>query len=532
MNKQRLTLALEFGEDLVVVNKPAGISTHAPSPDRPGMFEWLQKEFLAQGVQKKLHVVHRLDKTTTGTLLFATSEGRAKELFELFKNREIKKRYVLLTASRPEQNEYLVHSFIEKVGNQMVNTPCVPAKANAETLFRRVKLNAFFEQWEAFPKTGKPHQIRLHAAQMGFPILGDVQYGGEAYPHLCLHAHSLDVPGLGVWQTFHPIFFERMGILRDRELVSILSALDRRERLFHFLSTADQCLRLSHLDNSRFRIDLFGEVLWVYWYADEDPSPADLERFEFLHGLLRRRVMIRKMQNRGANPQQQMQWEIGSIPEKWNARENGILYEFRSAQGLSPGLFLDQRENRHWISELSHNKRVLNLFSYTCGFSVAAALGDATEVISVDLSKNFLEWGKQNFSLNESGGSSASSTSKVSRLFFAQSADLFLQQTLKKGKTFDLIILDPPSFSRNGSEVWKIDKDFPKLLKTVWKCLNKGGALLCSTNFEKWDKQDLQRVIEKTLGRELKKIAEPPLRPLDFELPGEETLMKSLLLWK
>jgi 23S rRNA (cytosine1962-C5)-methyltransferase len=522
LNEQRLTLALEFGEDLVAVNKPAGISTQAATPERPGMLELTEKELLARGVQKKLYVVHHLDKSTTGTMVFATSEARALELSAAFKKHQSQKRYVLITASRATQTEFMATSRIEKIGSKLVNTPCAADAANSETVFRRVKLNAFFEQWEALPKTGKPHQIRLHAAQIGLPILGDALYEGEAFPHLCLHSQRLEIPGLGRWESPLPLFFERMGLLRDRELCLWLSALDRRERLFHFLSQEHQCLRLSHLDSPRFRMDLYGQMLWVYWYAEAAPSSADLERFEFLQGLLKRKIMIRKMQNRGADPQAQMQWELSEIPEKWTARENGITYELRSGQGLSPGLFLDQRENRCWISSLAKGKRVLNLFSYTCGFSVAASLGQASEVVSVDLSKNFIDWGKQIYALNN----------VKPGLFFAQSADVFLQQTVKKGRKFDLIILDPPSFSRNGSQVWKIEKDFPELLKLAWSCLNPGGALLCSTNFEKWSLADLRQHVEKSLGvHKIKKIEEPPLRPLDFELPGEESLMKSLLLW-
>ncbi len=102
---RRLPLDLKFGEDLIIVNKPAGFSTHAVDPDRPGIAELVEAELLAQGKNIKIRVVHRLDKTTTGVLLFATSEARAQQLFESFKQNQVKKRYVLLTAANPELNE-------------------------------------------------------------------------------------------------------------------------------------------------------------------------------------------------------------------------------------------------------------------------------------------------------------------------------------------------------------------------------------------------------------------------------------------
>ncbi len=528
---QRLPLAIEFGEDLIIVNKPAGFSTHAVAPGRPGLAELLEKEFLAQGKNIKLHLVHRLDKNTTGVLLFATNQKRAQELFEAFKQNKVKKRYVLLTSAYPDFTEIIIHSKIEMHDKELVNTPCSPAEANAETHFKLVKLNALFQQWEAFPKTGKTHQIRLHAAQAGIPILGDSLYGNkdDFYPHLCLHAQSLEIPGIGSWQRFHPIFFERMGLIRDKKLAAILSAFDRRQRLYEFLTQPDVCLRLAHLDQKDFRIDLFGSMIWVYWYADEDPSSQDLERFEFLQSLTRRKVLIQKMQNRGQDPLSQKQWSFENIPETWVAKENQLHFEFRRNQGLSPGLFLDQRENRFWLSQNCASKRVLNLFSYTCGFSVAAAAGGAREVVSVDLSKVFLSWGQRNLELNSE---SLNSQEESKALFFSQDSEEFLQQTLKRKKSFDVIILDPPSFSRSGKKIWKFEKDFPKLLKLCFDCLAPGGMILCSSNFEKWDFNTFRSQIEKTLGRELKSIRAPDLRPLDFETPSEISLMKALILEK
>lgn len=526
---RRLPLDLKFGEDLIIVNKPAGFSTHAVDPDRPGLAELVEAELLARGKNIKIRVVHRLDKTTTGVLLFATSEARAQQLFESFKQNQVKKRYVLLTETHPEVSEFRVHSKIEKRGKNMLSTPCSESAANALTVFKRVKLNAFFQQWEAFPQTGKTHQIRLHAAQAGIPILGDTLYGGRTYPQLCLHAQAIELPGVGRWESFHPIFFERMGLLRDHPLVGILSALDRRQRLYDFLNQPDICMRLSHLDEKDFRMDLFGQVLWVYWYADHDPSSEDLLRFELIQTLIRRKVLIRKMQNRGQDPLTQKQWTFSEIAPSWHAEENGIQYELRSAQGLSPGLFLDQRENRYWLSQICRDKRVLNLFSYTCGFSVSAALGGAREVISVDLSKTFLDWGKQNLFLNQG----VHPKSEASRnLFFNQDSEEFLKQTVKKKKTFDVIVLDPPSFSRNGKNIWKIEKNFPSLLKTAFDCLASGGIMLCCSNFEKWDQEAFRQQIEATLGENLKSICRPPLRCLDFEAPGEVSLMKSFILEK
>lgn len=512
-----LSINAEFENDLVFVNKPAGIPTHAPDQDQLGMAELLQKEF-----DKKLYVVHRLDKTTTGCLVLASTEKKAQELFELFKNRQIKKKYLFLTDRHVDFSEVEANSFIEKQGKSYHNLADV-ANSNAQTYFKRIKGNALYNLWEATPTTGKPHQIRLHAAQVGLAILGDPLYGGKNYPHLCLHALELEIPGQKKWISPMPLFFERMGLLHDATLVEILSALDRRQRLFSFLQKPQNCFRLLHLDGGSFRMDLLGPVLWIYWYEDKDPSAADLERFEFLGGLLQKKVLVRKMQNRGQDPLSQKDWVCGEVPETWTAQENELQYQFRLRQGLSPGLFLDQRQNRQWVQEQAAGKSVLNLFSYTCGFSVAAAMGKAREVVTVDLSPKFLEWGKENFKLN--------GIDPANYQFFAQDSFKFLQKTKKMGRQFDLIICDPPSFSRSQEGVFKIEKDLDELLNLCWSVLKPGGQLLFCSNFEKWSLEEFYKKLTQSLHLSDQNISQG--QPcLDFELPFQPPLMKSFVLTK
>lgn len=523
----RLQIPIEIGNDLIFVNKASGFSTHSPDAGKIGFVEILQHQLNAQGHAHihidKLYVVHRLDKTTTGAMVFATTEKKAQELFQLFQNHQVKKKYLFITDRHPDFSETKVFSTIEKKENRYLNTLTAESSSNARTLFKRVKLNALFELWEALPETGKPHQVRIHAAQAGIPILGDTLYGGKSYPHLCLHSAELEIPGEKKWICSPPPFFERLGLARDSELCGILSALDRRERLYQFLKHKEACLRLSHTDHPKWRIDQYGPIAWVYWYADQDPSQKDLERFEFLEGFIGKKLMLRKMQNRGADPNSQNSWTFQALPEKWTAKENEAQFELRLNSGLSPGLFLDQRENRNWVFQNAANKRVLNLFAYTCGFSVMAALGQAKEVVSVDLSKNFLEWGKENFRLNN--------LDPAKYEFFAQDTEKFLTGTIKRQRQFDLIICDPPSFSRNNKEVFRLDQNFNELISLCWKCLKPNGTLIFSSNFEKWTEDFFKKKISEAL-----KIPQQNIRlgltSYDFELPNEQKLMKSFFISK
>lgn len=486
--------------DLIFIDKPAGFSTHSPDVGKLGICEIYERE-----LQTKLYIAHRLDKTTTGALVLAKSKAKAAELTELFQTRQIQKKYTFVTDRASEQSEMECSQPIE-------------GKA-ALTQFRRRKRTPFFELWEATPETGRAHQIRIHASQMGLPILGDEAYGGSPFPHLCLNSLELQVPGEEPWICPHPRFMERMGLLKDSTLVSWLSEIDRRQRLYHFLDSRNECLRLIH--RPELRLDQFGSQLWFYWYQDQEPTEQDLLRCEFVANLLSKTWLLRKMQNRGESPHARIVWNHPEWKNSWTASENGQLYQFHSESGQSPGLFLDQRENRAHIRTLSQGKRVLNLFSYTCGFSLSAALGGASEVCSVDLSRNFLDWGKQNFNLNRLDPSKYE--------FFQQEAQIFLKGAIKRGRLFDLIICDPPSFGRHKQGTFRLDQDLPELLQACWDVLAPSGRMLFSSNLEKWDLRNFRKQIQKTLRQAR---LEEGSQGWDYEIPNEDHLMKSFWLYK
>lgn len=495
-----MKLHFKQSTDLIFIDKPAGFSTHSPDLGKLGICEIFEQE-----LQTKLYVVHRLDKTTTGSLVLAKSPEKAAWLTERFQNRQVQKKYSFIT-DRPS-------STIE-----LENKTAIDGK-EALTRFRRLKRSPFFELWEATPATGRAHQIRIHASQLGLPILGDETYGGTKFPHLCLHSLELLIPGEDPWITTHPRFMERLGLLKDSTLCRWVSEIDRRQRLYNFLKAPEECLRLIHLPE--IRLDQFGDQLWFYWYQDQEPKAQDLIRCEFIADLLQKKWLLRRMQNRGSDPHARLLWTGEDWKASWTAQENGLKYQFHSESGQSPGLFLDQRENRRKVLSLSSQKRVLNLFAYTCGFSVAARAGGAREICTVDLSGPFLEWGKQNFNLNAFDPSQYE--------FYQQETLVFLKGTQKRERQFDLIICDPPSFGRHKKGVFRLDQDFPELLKACWECLSLQGQLLFSCNLEKWDLIELQKRIQKVLpGAKIEKGSVG----WDFELPNEEPLMKSFWIKK
>ncbi len=141
--------------------------------------------------------------------------------------------------------------------------------------------------------------------------------------------------------------------------------------------------------------------------------------------------------------------------------------------GYSPGLFLDQRENRHYVRHIAP-KRLLNCFAYTCSFSVSAAYVGAT-TLNIDLSKKSLARGRENFALN--------SLSTLDHRFIADDVMAVLPRLARRGEKFDVIILDPPTFSRSpGGKTFRIENDFEKLLIDTLELAERDGHVLLSTN--------------------------------------------------
>lgn len=506
----------------IFVDKIAGLNTHSPEHGKRGCVEIYEEEF-----GKKLYVVHRLDKATSGALVFATSSELAAEISALFEQHLVEKKYLFLTDKKISQTEFSYESYIAKEKNVFVSHSNQPA--NSKTSFRWLSSLGPYELWEATPHTGKPHQIRLHAEASGMPILGDADHNGTPFFRLCLHSQKLAFTLKNNQRveffTEDPVWAENDN-LQDTEALILKEAFQRRERLYKFSEIQNESLRLSHRELDTYRVDQYGDHLWVYWYKESDPTVQDLLRFEHVSKKYGKKVLIRKMLNRGEDPNAEIMWKIGNTQTHWKANENGVHYDLRSDTGLSPGLFLDQRENRLWVRDHAEGRSVLNLFSYTSGFSVVSALAGAREVCTVDVSANFIEWSKNNFRLN------GLNPEDDKYEFWVQDCILFLKGTVRRKRKFGLIICDPPSFGRSKNSVFSISKNFDELVINCLYCLEKNGLLLFCTNYEKWETSDLHLKLSKLKKEFSFKVLDAPAQGLDFELPDQDPLMKSIIVRK
>ncbi|MDP9185950.1 MAG: class I SAM-dependent methyltransferase [Verrucomicrobiota bacterium] len=193
------------------------------------------------------------------------------------------------------------------------------------------------------------------------------------------------------------------------------------------------------------------------------------------------------------------------------ATEHHLKFGIDFGAGYSVGLFVDQRENRRFVRQ-TKPKRVLNCFAYTCSFSVAAASGGA-QTVNVDLSKKSLDRGRRNFELN--------ALSTNGHGFVADDVRLVLQRMARRGEKFDMIILDPPTFSRTKrGEAFHVEKDFEELIVSALELIDGNARLLLSTNCETLNEEALERMARyclKLSRRAGSLHRQPP--PVDFP-PG------------
>jgi 23S rRNA (cytosine1962-C5)-methyltransferase len=269
------------------------------------------------------------------------------------------------------------------------------------------------------------------------------------------------------------------------------------------------------------RVEQLGSVYWLSWYADQPPSS---EEWLSLESLLKecnwQKWYLQVRGDRGRAPNQELvRLSTEAPPIRWTAKENGLVFSFRRDSGLSPGLFLDQRRNRSWVLNNSNGSKVLNLFCYTGGFSVCAAAGGAQKVVSVDLSRPFLDRAKENFALN--------SLSSTDHEFRAIDSREYLAWAAKKKLLFDLVICDPPSFGRSKSGVFRFERDFNGLIRQLAAVTAPGGVILFATNFEGWDIDTFTERASCGLETHSMAIRPTPSPDLDFELPRQNRNMKS-----
>lgn len=325
--------------------------------------------------------------------------------------------------------------------------------------------------------------------------------------------------------------------LYDRDIPEIPVSLDLYEFLPDIVDSPIEAARFMAEQNARLSANEPGieneikQRTYAVLYLYERPYEKDESEEEAWLNLMAKSAaevlgipddhIIKKSRGHKSHKDDQ-QYNKNSAPSITGIiQEQGQLFRVDLTTYLDTGLFFDHRPLRALVRDTCSKKRVLNLFCYTSSFSVYAAQGNARFVESVDLSNTYLEWSKENMKLNGFTDKNHYAYTKADCMRFLQEKAVASKSgKLEQTELYDLIILDPPTFSnsKNTNDVLDINRDWPQLVKDCLNILAPGGILYFSTNSERI-KFDLSKLPPKTaasLDFECKDIT-PQTIPNDYE---------------
>jgi 23S rRNA (cytosine1962-C5)-methyltransferase len=640
-------------ENIVVVNKPVGLSTHAPDEHDVGAVELVGILKAQLGVDY-IGTHQRLDKDTSGVLLFSLRREVNPALARIFEGRVANKTYLAIVhglvrptedarqfrppasprhpmpmaapqrggrpapprraPSRPvpydsgrgrlaparEPANPLVYSLTATNKDELtIRLPIAPAPESGRwlvpALFDKLAQDATthvrvittskdnrYTLLEITLLTGRTHQIRVHLAHIGHPVVGDALYSPptKPAPRLMLHALELTIPEFEEEASVDPLpaspsrggdeaFTEenepllaggqgginpaptednessqtpsqtsnlkpqhsfraeppeifnrvreglpelnlaqrlaipfapprRIGHLTPPPRMEIdsltesdwpaLAALFRLAVERRAMLAGDEATDIYRLLNAAadglpgVTVDRYAAALVLSLYQDTAPAIERMLVETLIEAVGDGYSVYLKRRPRTAATLSDTTAALAAPPTpaygpriaQLTAKENGLNYIIRPTDGLSVGLFADMRETRARVRGWAKGLTVLNCFAYTCGFGVAASVGGANRVINLDLSRRYLEWGQENYTAN---GLSVSELDFI----FGDVIDWF-HRFDKRGERFDLVILDPPSFSTAKGSSFSAAHDYGKLAELAARIIVPGGTLLACTN--------------------------------------------------
>jgi 23S rRNA (cytosine1962-C5)-methyltransferase len=260
-----------------------------------------------------------------------------------------------------------------------------------------------------------------------------------------------------------------------------------------------------------FAIEFYGENLYVAEYRrnhglDESEYELWMERsLDIISEVCKipiERIFLKLRQRKAGRLGQYQKYD--EQKHEFVVEENELKFIVNLSDYLDTGLFLDHRITRQMVRKESDQKKVLNLFAYTGSFSVYAAAGGAKEVVTVDLSRTYLDWAKRNIELNGF---------KVEESYRFVHADVKQYLVSLSPEYFDIIIMDPPTFSNSKrmDDFLDIQRDHVVMINQCLSALRPGGQLLFSTNSRKFKMET-----EKIASTSIKDITRATT-PFDFE---------------
>ena len=346
-------------------------------------------------------------------------------------------------------------------------------KSNHQPKRLAIKLNAKGEQ---FVVKGHPWVFSNSIVK----INDDAKTGDLA---IIFSKNKNKVVGLGLYDADSPI---RIKIIHNADAKAEINAkffhhkievaFDKRTEL---LQTNTNSYRLLFGENDGFPgliADVYNTVLVVKLYSEIwlpylEPILESLQQISNAETVVMR--LSRSLQNSNNHTLKDGEVIYGTLEhEVVEFIEHGVRFSANVIKGHKTGYFLDHRDNRRRVGELSKGKTVLDVFSYAGGFSVHALANGATEVTSLDISKQALDMARENGKLNDYAG-----------MHKTISGDAFneMKALIEKGKTFDIVVIDPPSFAKQQSEIELAKKKYAQLAELGGKLTAKNGLLVLAS---------------------------------------------------
>jgi 23S rRNA G2069 N7-methylase RlmK/C1962 C5-methylase RlmI len=496
----------------LVVDKPAGISTHGAYAGDVALQEWMELHW-----NQKTFVCSRLDKGTSGVIIFAKTPEASAEAEHIHENEASEKTYLFLSHAKAQEEAFSVQKEVDE--------------KPSSTRFRMLQKVGQNFLYEARITRGRKHQIRRHSAYAGIPVLGDNEYGGSPAERLFLHCHKTRWPGISE-DLISPIpksFLEQNPARR-----AVFSALERRGSLLESVTNAFRCVHRGEVQHD-CAMDSYGSHLCVWDYESQLSETDVVARLTPITDViceelgLKGWVLKRSVRNPHTRKLVSSQLVFGEAPPAlFTVREHNVLFQVSLTESQHVGLFLDQRDNRRLVWKESEGARVANLFSYTCSFSVMAAAGKAEVVFSVDAAKKYLECGVSNFEVNTLGAL------RVGKFVCEDVRSWLMRQERKMEREgnsalFDIIVCDPPTYSSTTSKgEFSVSEEWDFLAQKCSALLKPGGRVFFSTNHRAGERSLYEKVLKQNFA-----VVERRSQPIDFPaLPGEPEHVKLFLCYK
>lgn len=576
------------------MGKPAGVDVgQLPGFDAPGLAELLPRIYPDETFGEP---VNRLSRYESGVLIFSSNEGFREGIRSSWNAEKVRQDVVVVVRGRMKKRSYTLRSPVREavldgaaseraipgrkgktevrraVASGRTRTAGSKVKGSAETApsGARIDVEALHVGDRRCVVRCRTAMRSMHALKAGLRAaglhpLGDTRGGTRGLrdrpERACVHLRRVVFEHPGTRRTVTLIAPDPPGF------AEVADGVEPLERVFDkALARRIECLLDDTTDAFRVlcgdaeglpgvNIDKFADVMVIH-LLDGRNTPNRATRValaRLLHRTFGASAVYQKIapKDRSHLLAEEAEALVTDRPLAGRStdpivcvREQGLCFEAHPLDPLAVGIYLDHRQNRARVRELSAGKRVLNLFAYTCGFSVAAAAGGAAEVVSVDQSRKALAWGKINFALNglisppeaaasetndgdgPVGVSAASketpgddpSAPRARYAFYPDEVFEFLRRADRRARKFDLIILDPPTFARmkKPKREFHVEKDLPELIRESLPLLDKGGTLFVSTNYRAMSGAKLVELIRAGARSRKLRILSAPSLPADF----------------